>query len=212
MFEKFTSADAGDFRQRYQGTFGYFTYKGKRTLTRLDRINSDGRSSYVEFSDREGLKYLLHPDAEDDNTGFEFLPPKSSYYNTTDGVPLLVGRVPARQYLRGICDKNTSVTDLNSNVYGVDFDTLVKLFETNIAKPVDALSLGLISKNEARGVAISPQFAVGFATGVLKCFSQPIGMADYDNGVFKVKLDSMELWGQEIKDAFARANLKVEFK
>ena len=211
MFEKFTSMDSGDFRQRYQGTYGFFTYKGKRTLTRLDNIQANGRSSYVEFSDRDGLKYLLHPDSEDEGTGFEFLPPKSSYYNTTEGIPLLVSRVPARQFQRGICDKNTSISDLRNNNRPVDFASLVLLFEKTISAR-EALARAIASDNGSAGVALSGAFAVGFKTNVIKCFNQVIGTCKYENNVFNVELDSPELWTQEVTDAFRRNGFTVVFK
>ena len=211
MFEKFTSIDSGDFRQRYQGTYGYFTHKGKKTLTRLDKIYADGRSSYVEFSDRDGLKYLLHPDSEEEGTGFEFLPPKSSYFNTEEGIPLLVSRVPARQYQRGICDKNISVADLRNNFRPVDFGTLILLFEKTV-DVAGALARAATSNSSSRGVAISPQFAVGLATKQIKCFNQAIGLATYEKGLFTVELDSPELWSQEVTDAFRRAKLNMVLK
>lgn len=211
MFEKFLSADAHDFRQRYQGTYGYFTHKEKRTLCRLDKISTDGPRAYVEFSDRAGLKYLLHPDSEEDNTGFEFLPPKSSYFNTKEGVPLLVTRVPARQYLRGICDRNTSIYNMRNKAQPVDFSTLVKLFEESIGVK-DALAVALASDDPSAGVALNQSFAICVSTYAIKCFNQQIGMFDYKEGLFTVSLDSPELWGQEITDAFRRAKLNMIFK
>lgn len=211
MFEKFTSVDSNDFRQRYQGTYGYFTHKGKRTLTRLDKIVSDGRSSFVEFSDRDGLKYLLHPDSEDAGTGFEFLPPKSAYFNTPEGIPLLVSRIPARQYLRGICDRNTSITDMRNSNRAVDFASLITLFEQATPAGV-ALEKALKSGSGASGVAISPQFAVGLLTQQIRCFNQVIGSAEYSKGLFTIELDSPELWSQEVTDAFRRSNLNVVLK
>jgi len=211
MFEKFMSVEANDFRQRYQGTYGYFTHKGKRTLTRLDKIQADGRSSFVEFSDRDGLKYLLHPDSEDNDTGFEFLPPKSAYFNTKEGVPLLVTRVPARQYLRGICDRNTQITDMRNNLREVGFETLTKLFEDK-TDAQRAMAAAIVSDSSGRGVAISPSFAVSFALGSIKCFNQTIGQCQFDKGLFTISLDSQELWGQEITDAFRRAKLNMILK
>ena len=211
MFEKFISADAPDFRQRYQGTYGYFTHKGKRTLCRLDKISTEGSRSFVEFSDRDGLKYLLHPDSEDDSTGFEFLPPKSSYFNTKEGIPLLVNRVPARQYLRGICDRNTAIYNMRNKMQPVDFSTLVKLFEESVSIK-DALAVAMKSEDGAAGVALNQAFALCIGTSIVKCFNQQIGVFDHKEGLFTVALDSPELWGQEITDAFRRAKLNMIFK
>jgi hypothetical protein len=213
MFEKFTSADSGDFQRRYQGTFGFFVNKGNKLLTRLDKVNVDGRLSSVEFSDVEGLRYLLKPDSDKEGLGFEFLPPKCAYYNTAGGIPLLINRIPARQYLRGICDRNTSIRDMLGKGYPVDFSTLLQVFANQVTIPAALLAA---VKNKATasaaGIAISPQFAISLNHNVITCYDQPIGYAEFKEGVFIVELDSSELWHQEITDAFRRANLRVEFK
>lgn len=210
MFEKFTSQDAGDFRQRYQGTYGYFVNDGKRTLTRLDRINANGTLSTVEFVDRDGLSYLLKPDTDKEGRGFEFLPPKSAYFNTQEGEPLLVSRVPARQYLRGICDRNTQITNLRDMVEPVDFGVLIRIFETTIT-PKQALECALKSTKKYRGVAVSPQIAVGIDYGAIKLFNQQIGSVNYmKSGLFKIALDNPDLWRQEVVDAFKRADIPME--
>jgi len=213
MFEKFTSKDSNDFRQRYQGTFGYFIGKGKRTLTRLDNIVCDGRNSYVEFSDRDGVNYLLKPDSEDQGMGFEFIPPKAAYFNTKIGNPRLVKRIPARQYQRGICDRNTSIQDMKSLPFPVSFDSLIPLFEEKIGVR-EALQVALKSKHGARGVALSNQFAICFGNNVLRCLDQAIGFATYDvaTETFQVELDSKELWQQELTDVFKRNGMKVVIK
>jgi hypothetical protein len=212
MFEKFTSVDAGDFRQRYQGTYGYFVNEGRRTLTRLDKIHADGRASTVEFVDRDGLSYLLKPDTDKEGRGFEFLPPKSAFFNTEEGEPLLVSRVPARQYLRGICDRNTTVTTILDKALAVDFKTLIRIFETKIT-PKEALTKALAGKGEHRGVALSPQIAVGLASQQMRVFNHSIGNAGWDSKreLFRVKVDDPDLWRQEVVDAFKRADIGMEF-
>lgn len=211
MFEKFTSKDSGDFRQRYQGTFGHFISGGKRTLARLDNIIADGRASYVEFSDRDGVQYLLKPDSEVEGRGFEFIPPKSSYYNTKKGIPMLVKRIPARQYQRGICDRNTAVANMRNEGVPVGFDVLVELFEEKVSA-AEALEAAIKSKSTAAGVAISPQFALCLSNGIIRCYEQNIGVFTHNKGIFSVHLDSKDLWQQEITDCFKRSGFKLEIK
>jgi len=213
MFEKFTSAESNDFRQRYLGTYGFFTRKGNKTLTKLVAINADGAASTVEFEDKDRLKYLLKADSMEEGLGFEFLPPKSAYYNTKDGEPLLVSRIPARQYLRGLCDKNTEIRNFVASV-GVSFDTLEKIFGTTVPIPEafaamkDAEARGSLSA----GLAISAAFVVSPSYKFIRCFNQTIGLCTLKGDLFEIELDSPELWQQEVTDAFRRANLKVEFK
>lgn len=214
MFEKFTSSESNDFRQRYMGTYGFFTRKGNRTLTKLTSITADGSASTVEFEDKDKLKYLLKADSKEEGLGFEFLPPKSAYYNTTDGVPLLVTRIPARQYLRGLCDKNTEIRNFSGNI-GISFDSLGKIFgvDVPIMQAMAAMKKAIKASDLNAGIAVSPQFVVSPIHKFIRCFNQTIGVCSLgEDDVFTVELDSPELWQQDITDAFRRANLKVVFK
>jgi hypothetical protein len=81
MFEKFLSQNLESFKQRYEGTFGFYrNEEGKRLLVRLDSITARN----CVFKDANGVDYRIRPDSEE-NIGFEFLPPKSQWYNTVDG-------------------------------------------------------------------------------------------------------------------------------
>lgn len=214
MFEKFTAANAGDFRQRYQGTFGFFIDGDKKTLSQLTEVGTGGSRPGVVFHDRNGEKYLLRSDSTQDRRGFEFLPPKSAWYNTKDGVALLVSRVPARQYQRGLCSKNTSLRDTADIEYPVDFKNLIKIFEDRVTVQEALATVLKNSGNPHLGIAISPQFAINIAFKTIKCFATTIGEVIYSkvDEVFTVTLNSPDLWGIEVKDAFARSNLKVVIK
>lgn len=211
MFEKFTLAGASDFRQRYNGTFGYFTRQGKRMLTQLRTVHSDGRSPCVEFIDKDDVEYKLMPDSQDETTGFEFLPPKSAWYNTDNAVPLLVTRIASKQYLRGICDRNTRVRDIHQKNQPINFATLGRIFDSKIT-PREAFEIMKDSKEKASGIAISPQFAV-MPAGHIYCFEQVIGNTTYsvESDQFRVNLSQKDLWIQEVTDAFRRSKIKVEF-
>lgn len=210
MFEKFTSEGSQDFRQRYQGTFGFFNHKGKKTLTQLKEIHANGRASYVEFVDRDDLSYKLNPDSEADDTGFEFLPPKCAWYNTPKGVPLLVSRIPAKQYLRGICDRNTSITTIRGSGMPVNFAQLIDIFEAKVSV-AEAIKLKPIKDYSTHGgFALSPQFALSNHFGTIHCFGTSIGSFKLVDDVYQVELSTPELWATEIRDAFRRNNLKVE--
>lgn len=217
MFEKFTSIGATDFKQRYQGTYGIFlwsdkhTKEKKRKLVRLDSINTDRAQFSVTFVDSDGSPYTLLPDTPDDY-GFEFLPPRSAYYNTRKGEPWLIKRIASKQYSRGLCDKNTHISTLTGRRLPTSFETLHELFEikTTIA---DALNEAEKAKTTAAGIALSSQFSISFVDKRIRCFESRIGILDdYKEGEFYVTLDNPELWGTEIRDAFRRANLKASVK
>lgn len=213
MFEKFTSAGSRDFQQRYQGTYGFFRDGDVRELSQLVRVNTDASPPYVEFRGADGRLFYIRADSKHENRGFQFLPPKSAYYNTEDGVPLLVQRIPARQYLRGVCDRNTQITNMSGDAFPVDFENLTKLFlkKVSIATAVEAMEKVYRDKSAA-GIAISQQFAISIPFGRIKCFNATIGRCDYKDKTFNVTLDDPDMWLTEVTDAFHRANLKATVK
>jgi hypothetical protein len=217
MFEKFLSADSGDFKQRYLNTYGFFTRKGVRTLVRLNKIATmnDTQKPFVDFIDRDGSTYHVSADIQDESTGFEFIPPKSSWYNTAEGTPYLVRRVPARQYLRGICNRNTAITNIGNNNIEIDFVSLAKIFEGSITTK-EAMKLALLKEKAKErgqvGFALTQNFAVNLTVGTIKCFNVDIGSALYKDGVFNVALSNPSLWITEVQDAFRRADIKAEIK
>lgn len=209
MFEKFTSADADNFRQRYVGTFGYFRKGTNKTLVRLEDVVTN-RDKVVQFVTASGEKCFLRPDSDDDTIGFEFIPPKRGYHNTTDGAYLL-SRIPARQYLRGICSRNTAVRSVYGTAVDVNFKTLELLFEKPVSPLEELVRIQGIKKGTAeRSVALSGQFAVSLDAESIMCLGETIGKASLNENVFKIELNDLSLWGVEVKDALRRAGLTGE--
>lgn len=204
MFEKFTTKDAADFKQRYQGTFGYFRKGEKKTLVRLEDIVTAG-SKQVQFVTKDGIKCYLKPDSDDDTVGFEFIPPKRGYHNTTEGAFLLT-RIPARQYLRGICSRNTKILSVYGTQKAIGFDSLHLLFECPIT-PKEMWDKILTQKQGSveRSVALSGQFAVSLDHKEIYCLGEPIGKIAEEAGSLTVTLTDPSLWLVEVKDALRRA-------
>lgn len=203
MFEKFTTVDANDFRQRYLGTYGFFRRGENKPL--LTKINAIDRA--VTFVDRDGISYSLNPDTDSD-IGFEFIPPKAAWHNTNEGA-YLVKRIPARQWLRGVHTKNTQIMTPHGSRAAVDFPILEQIYGKTVARPA-ALKQFQEGKGRTCFLAISEQFAVDFAKNGVWCMDIKIGNYKWDNLVFKVELDDQELWQTELRDAFNRAGLKME--
>lgn len=197
MFEKFLSINAGDFRQRYQGTYGFYTRGGKKKLVRLAAVDIDG--GVVTFTDKDGASFTLHANAAEDDIGFEFITPKACWHNTKEGA-YMVKRVAQRQYQRGISESNTSVTS-GKNMKGVyvDFNCLHNIFECPVT----------IKEASAKGhsFAISDQFFVGEQK--LWLFDQAVGAKSVKDGAYTIKLDDPVMFGTEVRDAFRRANLEA---
>lgn len=204
MFEKFTQANARDFRQRYEGTYGFFRKEDKsRVLTRLDSISD----SVCIFSDARGVEFRLNADAEKD-IGFEFLPPKSCWYNSSDGNVYLVSRAAARQFQRGISPKNTVIYKLVNNTImpmRIDFANLEAVYSKAVAPAASVERL-----NKGNPFAISKQFAL--SKQLVFLYETPVGTFtnDAERNHFVIKLDEPALWRTEITDALRALHKTVE--
>lgn len=207
MFEKFTTVDAHDFRQRYQGTYGFFRRGDFRQLAKLRTI--DG---VVKFCDKDGIEYTLNPDSPND-VGFEFLPPKAGWHNTASGA-WLVTRLAARQWLRGICSRNTSIGTPHGHRALVDFPILADIYahDTKFEDALKSFNQYSAKSGSTGCLALTNQLALSCYKdfSYIFCLDVNIGSWKLVDGVYKVQLKDPLLWVTEVKDAFARNNLKVE--
>lgn len=211
MLEKFTRRDSGDFRQRYQGTYGYFRKGTSRQLVRLDRVDTEYNK--ITFVDADGINYELHADSDDDSIGFDFLPPKMSFHNTPSGTYLL-RRILQRQYSRGLSNRNVSIRSVRGEDMEVCFQILKDIFEKPIpTKDAFNIALEIPPRRPERSFAISPQFAINLNTSRLYCFHDVIGsivvgkLGPLDSQL-AIKLTDPNLWGNEIMDALNQASIK----
>lgn len=202
MFEKFLSGDSGDFRQRYEGTYGFFSdkSKGTRLLCYLERVDLDASPRQVIFRDHRDVDFSIRADIQDD-IGFEFLPPKSSYYNTATDV-FYVERIAARQFKRGICGHNTVIYRLNNLGYRpdrVNFDALSSIFEKQISFEEAAK---LFSSGKRSAICLSSFLAIN--NDALYLNREPIGRV----GDGKINLtESGTLFIAELQEALKNCGL-----
>lgn len=208
MFEKFVQLEAANFKQRYQGTYGFFRKGDNKVLVRLESIRTGDVRAQVDFVDKDDNAYHLYSDSEDSSIGFEFLPPKSSYHNTTTGT-FLVKRVPAKQYQRGICERNTSIRTVNNRGVTVGFESLLALYNDK----VDHLQRyeQVVSpeyKGEEKTFAISNQFAISLEEETIYCLGTSIGEARLRYNKLVIRLNDSSLWRTEIHDCLTRTGIK----
>lgn len=106
MLETFLSANSRDFRQRYAGSYGYYTVpeSKKRVLVWMREIGEDR----VEFMDQDQTRYVAHADT---GVEFEFLPIEKRLF-CVDDMLCLAQRKPARQFARGVNTQNTQFKNL----------------------------------------------------------------------------------------------------
>jgi hypothetical protein len=194
MFEKFKSENLDSFRQRYEGTFGFYTdgKNKKRLLVKLTEITA-GRCN---FQDAKGVSYHVNPDHPEE-VGFEFLPPKSQWYNTSKGA-MFTQRLASRQFQRGVTGKTLEIHLLGKGQLWstrVGFDTLSEIYEKALS-PKDALP----NLDREMSVAISGQFAFD-NTGSVLLLREQIGDWKRDGRRFTIKLAEPSMWRTEITDA-----------
>jgi hypothetical protein len=107
MKEQFTSDGYKDFRQRYEGTFGYYTTEtNKRLLVQVTEVNP----VEMKFVDRNRGDYVA---LSDKGHVFEFVAPVKRLFDMRGRVALII-RKPAKQYQRGISASNTQVVLLDT--------------------------------------------------------------------------------------------------
>lgn len=192
MFEKFLSANVENFRQRYEGTFGFYKDGGKnRLLVKLTGISAQS----CDFVDARGVTFSIRPD-HPDNVGFEFLPPKSQWYNTKAGATY-TQRIAHRQFQRGVTTKTLEAFLLKNGQLAqrqINFPTLSDVYENSMS-PKDAVK----QLDEDKSFALSGQFAMG--SGAILLLKETIGTYSRSGGDFKIKLNEPDLWRVEISDA-----------
>lgn len=115
MFEKFTANGGNTFRQRYEGTFGYYVNRETKTpplLVQLTNFRNDG--NILEFKTIDGVLYTLNINTNRE-IGFEFAPPTKRWYPSDRFGALLGSRRVARQFSRGLCENNYELRYLQNN-------------------------------------------------------------------------------------------------
>lgn len=193
MKVEFTSEGYRDFSQRYSGTFGWLERKDKNpVLVQLQNVNSDE----LTFIDANRIEYFARSDRDN---WFSFIPVKKGSYLYKDGI-VVVQRRPARQWKRGICEDNTTITTLgDKQPLSVTFDILSNIFSPQYNYTVEKFR----SFKGGDLVLFNNQFSI--YNNVMYLYDIPIGQ--YKEG--KLVLES-DVFQQEVKDVFMLNRVDVE--
>jgi hypothetical protein len=183
MREEFKSDAWRDFKQRYEGTYGWYEKDNGETI--LVNLRSVEGSAAV-FQDAAGVPYTARPDR---GNMFQFLPLERSVYNTKDDV-IYCYRVPQRQWKRGLCDANTSFVSLSRFTYtaGPTFELLAELFGAP-----DTTRLSAFKEKGEGATALNSVFSI--INNQVMCFSHKIGT--YQKGIATLY---DKLFEQELND------------
>ena len=181
---EYTSTWARDFRQRYEGTYGWSTNdEGQETIVAINGVNSER----CYFVDENETTYYARPDQ---GIKFKFIPVDRKVFMHNNNV-CTATRIPARQWQRGICASNTAfVRILNRRTFDVNFQTLLSYLAPT-ERITSLYSVGCIDN----------KFAIP-GNKTLYIYDKPIGKISSEDTV--VLDDYMFL--QELLDAFRDNN------
>ena len=185
MREKFVGATYRDFAQRYQGTYGWL-YTDKKHFVYVNKVDID--ATYFEDINKRQLHLKSGSDYE-----FEFLPVMRGYVYGEDDAIYYLNRVPARMWRRGICQDNTSITDISGWAMSINLKNLHNIFA------VDHQPYRYDKENPC---ALSKHFAIDKSNNVL-FLGRKIGTRSANN-----QLDVDPMFYQELVDT----NRKLGFK
>jgi hypothetical protein len=195
MKDSLTSNNYRDFRQRYEGVFGFFSPEGKKPL--LVQLSSVEETK-VNFIDVLGVNYHVNV-----NSGipFDFLPIERKVVNIIGDDILYACRKPARQWQRGVCSANTSITSLcvPTRRIGFGFNLVSAVWDTPVpySTAIEEFSYG-VRKN----VALDSRFSI--IGDKVHLYNTPIG--SYVSGTLQI----IPLFKQEVSDTVFRNNLKFK--
>jgi len=199
MLDSLTRNNAEDFRARYEGTYG-FLKKTPESPAKLVHIQGVNRRT-VSFVTCEGQEGYVNADS---GINFEFLPITRGWYELEDRAVFLT-RVPARQWQRGISNKNTSAKTFDQSgsltQEPLGLEMLEKIFVT---KPQSNLK-GFIGKKIQHYVL--SKFVVLRDNKVYFLGNHQAGTYTIMNGKVKIKLND-DLILQEMSDTVRRQGLE----
>lgn len=190
MLDTLTRENLRDFDARYSNTFGWLHQEGGvKRLCQL--LHVEDEVIYFKFGGRPNFHARV-----DSGVTFEFIPVDRGWFNTVDHGPLLLQRVPARQWKRGISVNNTQVQNQYMEHVAVNYKLLSSVFEG------PTVDVGSKIGNEA--VALSKHFCLTEG-GSLYFYSFCIGQCIKN----KIALYN-SLVKQELQDLITRKTYPLE--
>ena len=150
LIDTLTAKNYEDFKQRYNGCFGFIELENKKDiLCRITGVSMDK----VTFDTEGGQGFWAYCDQD---VKFKFFSVTRGWFQSPGQRPVLFMRIPARQFSRGITSGNTSVMQWRLGRVApirIGFEELKSLFapDVQVFDPKNG-SAQLISKH----FAVSP--------------------------------------------------------
>lgn len=153
MLDTLTMYNREDFNQRYARSYGWFIHPetGVKSLVYVRKVERDK----VTFDTEKGEFYAY----SGTNVQFEFLPITRGWFYTSIFGPVILQRVPAKQFSRGISDSNTSVRYFGMGDFLREKSlSLLILQEVFGAKPITKPTLRNFFAVPSMGFIMNPYF------------------------------------------------------
>ena len=203
---KFCSENAKDIQKYFQGAYikfpglqgvfgdGKSAADAGEIIHTVEHVTNDViKGKRLEGKESVPYEFFLYSEQDQPAPEIEFILPKKSYFNDSQGQALMLFRIPARQYKRGVCSDNTSIVQL----------TAEGTFE---AYPLTVVTLTeYVGKQAYHKFAppVGPSYAVTRRIAVAKCGHifidrTKVGTIDYAANTIKL---GRELFEPEIRKA-----------
>ena len=193
---KFCSENSKDIQKYFQGAFvkfpgmagvfgdGAVAAEAGDIIHTVEQVTSSYiKGKRIEGNDAVPYEFCLYSEAEVVPPEVEFILPKKSYYNGPSGA-LMLFRIPARQYKRGVCSDNTAIVQLQSagtfEPYPLTVITLTEYVGKQAYKRFEAHKLPSYAVTRRIGVA---------ANGHVFMDRVKIGTIDYTTNTIKLGRD-----------------------
>jgi hypothetical protein len=191
VLESPTSLTIEDFKQRYGRSFGFLITPetGQKLLVAITGVSSQK----VTFDSVSASGYFVFVDK---GVQFEFIPITRGWFRTQQHGAVLLNRVPARQWTRGISRQNTTAAQMSSGrLYPIDLtlQILHDIFVSPIPEDINTF-------NSKKEFIVNKYFLL--KSGVVYCYSKEIGV--YKDTTIFLHTDIMV---QELSDAIRRQSL-----
>lgn len=153
MIEEFTSRGSRDFRQRYEGTYGFYIHP--ETKRRMLVLISEVRDDALRFTDEKRMDYSPNADR---GFEFEFIPLEKKLFNFGEQI-CCIRRIPARQFQRGVCRANTLITSLSveNTQVGLSFAAVAAAYADEKRNTPEMVAEYVAGKRKQ--LLVSPMFA-----------------------------------------------------
>lgn len=196
MLVEYTRGTARDFRQRYEGVYGFYPKSnGEEVLVFVSSVNEQ----VMKFKDSKGASYTANADQ---GVTFKFIPLNRKLFVYNKEL-ILANRVPARQWQRGICQGNTRMQYVSRMLSDLPiFFHTVEAYLAADKELYKEFSTKLLTYSSG---VLSP--LIGWTCGDLYVTNQKVGNIRTDH----VEVTN-EFFIQEIRDCFRDLEIQVPIK